>query len=171
MIKDMHIHEQVLAAARELGRGNDWVFGVDEVVRMLPHLNESSVRTHVVSRCCVNAPKNHPHKWDYFQRVDRGKYKVAPRYRVVKAEPPKRQGLGPSSHRRDTIHSVVQKDGSVYVAECLELAVVTQGDTLDELMVNLKDALALHLDGEDLARFGLTPQPRLQILYDTSLAS
>ena len=31
-----------------------------EIVRALPHLDPGTVRTHIVSRCCVNAPKNHP---------------------------------------------------------------------------------------------------------------
>ncbi len=44
---------------------------------------------------------------------------------------------------------------SGYVAECLEVAVVTQGVTLDEVMRNLQEAVALHLEGEDLAALGL----------------
>ncbi len=61
----MHIHEQVLVAANAAASDHtNWIFTVEEVVRALPHLNVSSVRTHVVSRCCVDAPKNHLHKWD-----------------------------------------------------------------------------------------------------------
>jgi predicted RNase H-like HicB family nuclease len=36
-----------------------------------------------------------------------------------------------------------------YVAECLDLPVVTQAKTLDELTVNIKEAIELHLEGED----------------------
>lgn len=36
-----------------------------------------------------------------------------------------------------------------YVAECLEISVVTQGDSLDEVVNNLTEAVALHLEGED----------------------
>jgi predicted RNase H-like HicB family nuclease len=43
----------------------------------------------------------------------------------------------------------ISKGEHQYVAECLELPVVTQGRTLDELTANLKEALALHLEGED----------------------
>ncbi len=39
-----------------------------------------------------------------------------------------------------------------YVAECLDLAVVTQGETLDEVTANMRDAIALHIDGEIWAR-------------------
>ena len=178
----MNIHEQVLEAARRLASGqSDWTFKVDEVVRSLGHLNQSSIRTHVGSRCCVNAPKNHPHKWDYFRRVDRGKYQVLPKYRraardaaVVNPLPPNRFGASvaarlPSS-RRETIHAVVHKDGAVYVAECLELAVVTQGGTHDEVVGNLEQAVALHLDGEDREELGLAERVRLQLAYDAPLA-
>ena len=54
------------------------------------------------------------------------------------------------------------------VAECLEVAVVTQGRSLDETLVNLRGALALHLDDEELARAGLPRAPRLVVSYETS---
>jgi predicted RNase H-like HicB family nuclease len=41
-----------------------------------------------------------------------------------------------------------------YVGECLDLAVVTQGKTLDETVQNLREAILLHLEGEDLAKVG-----------------
>jgi predicted RNase H-like HicB family nuclease len=53
----------------------------------------------------------------------------------------------------------------------MEVAVVTQGDTLDEVTANLRQAVALHLEGEDLAALGLSDSPRLQILVDIPLAS
>ena len=81
----MPIHEEVLRAAGRLCRERGgWTFTPEEVVHALPHLNESSVRTHIVSRCCVEAPKNHPHKWDYFSRVRRGVYEIRPAYRREK---------------------------------------------------------------------------------------
>ena len=66
---------------------------------------------------------------------------------------------------------MIQRDRATYVAECLELAVVTQGNTLDEVFDNLKQALALHLEGEDMATLGLVDNPRLQLVYDAPLAS
>ena len=47
-----------------------------EIVEALPNLNSGSVRTHVSSRCCVNAPDNHQHRWPYFHRVRRGLYRL-----------------------------------------------------------------------------------------------
>jgi predicted RNase H-like HicB family nuclease len=61
-----------------------------------------------------------------------------------------------------TIKAVIRPgDQSGYVAECLELPVVTQGATLDEVAANLREAVALQLDGEDPAQWGLAPNPTL----------
>jgi predicted RNase H-like HicB family nuclease len=51
----------------------------------------------------------------------------------------------------------VRRDRDTYVAECLEIRVVTQGKTLDEVFSNLKEAITLYLEGEDLERLGLSP--------------
>jgi predicted RNase H-like HicB family nuclease len=48
-----------------------------------------------------------------------------------------------------------------YVAECLDLPVVTEGDTLDELALNIREAIGLHLEGENLAELGLAPDPTI----------
>ncbi len=164
-----HIHELVLQAAHRIASARkDWTFTPEEVVKALPDLNVSSVRTHVGSRCCVNAPKNHLHKWDYFRRVGRGKYEVLPRYRQASPSAGIRAasgGLG-NGALRDTVHMIVTKDGETYVAECMELAVVTQAHSLDELLANIREALSLHLEDEDVAAFGLTEHPRMQLIYE-----
>ncbi len=62
--------------------------------------------------------------------------------------------------QRYTIQAVVYPgDESGYVAECLNLAVVTQGQTLDETVQNLREAILLHLEGEDMMELGLVPHP------------
>jgi predicted RNase H-like HicB family nuclease len=48
-----------------------------------------------------------------------------------------------------------------YVAECLDLPVTTQALTLDELAVNIREAVGLHLEGEDLSALGLAPNPTI----------
>jgi len=179
----MHVHEEVLAAANEIaGQRRDWTFSPFEIVQALPGLNESSVRTHVVSRCCVNAPKNHLHKWDYFRRTARGRYEVTANYRNTSARSLSKGSAVPlpvpsttgdkagNAIRREVIHAVVYADNEGCTAECLEVAVVTQGSNLDEVVRNLKDALALHLEGEDFAAMGLAERPRLQITIDSPLA-
>ena len=61
-----------------------------------------------------------------------------------------------------TIKAVVRPgEDSGYVAECVEIAVVTEGETLDDLMRNLKEAVELHLEGEDLTDYDLVPQPTI----------
>jgi predicted RNase H-like HicB family nuclease len=44
--------------------------------------------------------------------------------------------------------------------------VVTQGATLDETIANLQEAVALHLEGEDLTELGLEPNPALLITIE-----
>jgi predicted RNase H-like HicB family nuclease len=53
-----------------------------------------------------------------------------------------------------------------YVAECLDLPVVTQAPTLDELARNIQEAVALHLEGEDLADLGLAPNPTILASFE-----
>ncbi len=48
-----------------------------------------------------------------------------------------------------------------YVAQCIDLPIVTQGKTLDELIENIKEAVALQLEGENLAEFGLAAEPSI----------
>src|SRR6188768_1377371 len=157
----MAVHDEVLESARRLcaERGTS-DFAPDDIVRALPHLNPRTVRTHVVSRCCVNAPTNHPHKWDYFKRVGRGRYEITAKYRrgrgalaVREARPVYR--ADPAPERRGTIHGVIARSGRWFSAECLELPVVTQGRTLDETVSNLREAVSLHLEGEDRGALGL----------------
>ena len=66
-----------------------------------------------------------------------------------------------------TIKAVVrQGEQSGYVAECLEIPVVTQGQTLDEVTRNLREAVELHLEGEDLAELGLAPTPSILVTFE-----
>lgn len=51
------------------------------------------------------------------------------------------------------------KGEKYYVAECTDLPIVTQAKTLDELTANIKEALELHLEGENLAEYDLVPEP------------
>jgi hypothetical protein len=168
----MAAHSEILAAAiATCRRRASWRFRPLDIVRALPHLHPGTVRTHVVSRCCVNAPKNHPHKWDYFERVGRGLYEVRRPFRSrgasrrVLAEP--RVSYAPGSDPlRETIHVVVRRSSGWYVAECLEVAVVTQDRTLDGLLHQLQEAVALHLEGEDPRALGLTRTPRVSMTYE-----
>lgn len=51
------------------------------------------------------------------------------------------------SYLQQTIKAVIRPgDEAGYVAECVEIAVVTQGRTLDETVTHLQEATALHLE-------------------------
>ena len=70
-----------------------------------------------------------------------------------------------------TIKAVIRPgEQSGYVAECLEIPVVTQGATLDEVTRNLREAVDLHLTGEDLASLGLAPDPTILVTLELTLA-
>lgn len=47
------------------------------------------------------------------------------------------------------------------MAECLDLPVVTQAPSLDELAANISEAIGLHLEGEDLASLGIAANPTI----------
>jgi predicted RNase H-like HicB family nuclease len=66
-----------------------------------------------------------------------------------------------------TIKAFIRKGEKYYIAECLEIPVVTQGKTLDEAVANLKEAVALHIEGENLEQLGLAPNPTLIITMET----
>ena len=68
------------------------------------------------------------------------------------------------------IHALVRRGESAWVAECHEVAVVTQGASLDETIANLQEAVALHLEGEDLAELGLAPEPVLSVTVEVEPA-
>jgi predicted RNase H-like HicB family nuclease len=72
---------------------------------------------------------------------------------------------------REIIHVYVEYStedeeyGPVYIASCLELDVVAYGKTLDELLNNLREAIASHLAGVDtLTQYNLIPNPRIMMM-------
>lgn len=169
------IQARVLQAAIALCRERGgWTFDVAEMVKALPDLNAQSVRTHVTSRCCINAPANHGHRWPYFRRIGRGRYEVAPAFRkgdavraahVREAQPVYAAGLP----LRSLLHAVITRSDNWYVAELLELPVVTQGRTLDEIVGNVREAVGLHLRDEDRTLLGLADRVRVAVSYETGV--
>jgi len=51
----------------------------------------------------------------------------------------------------------IYKGEKFYVAECVDLPVVTQGKTLDEVVKNIREAIDLHLEGESLEDWDISP--------------
>ncbi|MBU2446454.1 MAG: type II toxin-antitoxin system HicB family antitoxin [Bacteroidetes bacterium] len=53
------------------------------------------------------------------------------------------------------------KGEKFFVAECIDLPVVTQAKSLDELVQNIKEAIELHLDGENHEELNIAPNPSI----------
>ncbi|MEX0762780.1 MAG: type II toxin-antitoxin system HicB family antitoxin [Dehalococcoidia bacterium] len=107
------------------------------------------------------------------RRINAGARMHAPDWWSLRSEhAQKADGIGSESksgkpHLQRTVKSVIRAtDGGVYVAECLDLAVVTQGTTIDETLANLREAVGLHLEGEDLSSFGLAPDPAILVTME-----
>lgn len=63
--------------------------------------------------------------------------------------------------QKHIIQFQIVKGDSHYIASGIDLPVVTQGKTLDELVANLTEAVSLQLEGEDLSDFDLAPKPAI----------
>jgi predicted RNase H-like HicB family nuclease len=68
---------------------------------------------------------------------------------------------------RKIVHAVVTpgEDGW-FVANCLEIAAVTQGRTLDETLANLQEAVGVYLSGQDLSELGFAPEPAISVMIE-----
>ena len=60
-----------------------------------------------------------------------------------------------------TIQVRISRGERQFVAECLDLPLVTQAFTLDDLAFNIREAISLHLEGEDLAELGFADNPTI----------
>ncbi len=60
-----------------------------------------------------------------------------------------------------TIQVRITKGERQFVTECLDLPVVTQAATLDELALNISEAIGLHIEGEDLGELGFSSDPTI----------
>lgn len=70
-------------------------------------------------------------------------------------------------HLQHTIKAVITEgEESGFVGSCFGLPVVTQGATLDEVVKNLKEAIELHFEGENLADSGYTKNPSVLITFE-----
>jgi hypothetical protein len=78
--------EQILNAVNAITHGGHRTFTTAEVVAELrrrgTEIADSTIRTHVSSRMCANAPKNHAITYDDFVRVGHGEYRLRERSAV-----------------------------------------------------------------------------------------
>lgn len=74
--------------------------------------------------------------------------------------------MGTMLYMKGIIHVAIGKSEGYYTAECSELAVVTQAETLDDLVHNLREALAVHLTDEDLKALGFKEHPAVLASFE-----
>jgi len=60
----------------------------------------------------------------------------------------------------------ITKGEKFYIGEGVDLPIVTQGRTLDEVKKNLEEALQLHLEGENLAELNLDQRPSALVNFE-----
>ncbi len=64
----------------------------------------------------------------------------------------------------------ISKGENQYVATGVNLPVVTQADTLDELAENIKEAVSLHLEGEELSSHNLASNPSVLVNFELPMS-
>lgn len=60
----------------------------------------------------------------------------------------------------------VYRGDTEYIAEGVDVAIVTQAASLDKLTQNIEEAVALHFDGEDMEDLGFSDQPAVQVNFE-----
>ncbi|MBM3552622.1 MAG: type II toxin-antitoxin system HicB family antitoxin [Alphaproteobacteria bacterium] len=63
----------------------------------------------------------------------------------------------------------VSRDDGTYTAEGVNVPVVTQAESFQELEENIREALTLLFEGEDLSMFGLSPSPTVLTSFELPL--
>ncbi|HEY3242344.1 MAG TPA: type II toxin-antitoxin system HicB family antitoxin [Phycisphaerae bacterium] len=64
------------------------------------------------------------------------------------------------------IKAFVYPEDDGFVVEIPDVHAVTQGDTLEETLANIKEVIALALAGEDPADYGLAPDPGVLVTIE-----
>ncbi len=59
--------------------------------------------------------------------------------------------------------TIITKEDRWYVARCLEINVTSQGKTIEKAQANLKEAVELYLEGEDISDIS-SPAPFISTL-------
>jgi hypothetical protein len=129
------IHERVLESALNVCRGRrGFRFRPAEIVAALPDLNPASVRTHVMSRCCANAPGHHARRYRYFRRVGRGVYEIVPGLRDRETEA--RPG-GPTP----VVSFEIRETAAGYVGESSAVPRPVRGASLESVVSHIQDSV------------------------------
>lgn len=81
MVKRKTCREELLEAVKEIiGSKGINEFTIDEAINFMKQrstkFKESTIRTHITSRCCKNAPDNHGVVYEDYLRVGHGVYRL-----------------------------------------------------------------------------------------------
>ena len=60
----------------------------------------------------------------------------------------------------------IYKGDKYFIAECVDLPVVSQGKTLDEAVKNIREAIDLHLEGENLDEWDISPEYSILVNFE-----
>lgn len=60
----------------------------------------------------------------------------------------------------------VYKENNSYVAEGVDLSIVTQAEDLDQLVKNIEEAVTLHFEGENISDFDYSQKPSILVNYE-----
>lgn len=78
----MTCRAEILDAARTLEREGNARFSPAEVIALMERRGtrypQSTIRTHIVSAMCTDAPPNHRYRYADLERAARGRYRLAP---------------------------------------------------------------------------------------------
>ena len=70
----------------------------------------------------------------------------------------------------DNMKSIAQfrvfKDKNTYVAEGVDLSIVTESNNLDDLMKNIEEAVSLYFENEKASDFDYSPKPSILVSYE-----
>jgi len=63
------------------------------------------------------------------------------------------------------LHSVVYKEGKYFIAQCLDVDVSSFGESETEALANLREALELYFEDQDIGDIKLSQNPKLHTLH------
>jgi hypothetical protein len=66
------------------------------------------------------------------------------------------------------IQFMVTKEQGVYTADGVNVPVVTEGNTFEELLANIREAVALYFEDENAASLGLSTSPAILTNFEPS---
>lgn len=67
---------------------------------------------------------------------------------------------------KQNIKAFIYAEDTGYVVECSDINAVTQGNTLDEAIANLKEVIALALEDESPSEYGLVENPGILVTIE-----